>query len=97
MGVTKFAQVNVFSSSTLAITFLHSAMACSTAGFMCSGFIWEKFGKAEPVNNGLLIMVYSLINDDVDVRPLLNIFKACHIFVFDLFIFVKKGTSKSLT
>jgi hypothetical protein len=42
-------------------------------------------------------MVYSLINDDVDVRPLLGIFKACHIFVFDLFIFVKKGTSKSLS
>ena len=41
-------------------------------------------------------MVYSLINDDVDVRPLLSIFKACHLFVFDLFIFVIKGIGKSL-
>jgi hypothetical protein len=67
VGLTKLAHVNVSFLSTLAITFLHSAIACSTAGFTCSGFIWEKEGKAEADNRGLLIMILFLINDDLDV------------------------------
>ena len=57
------------------MTFLQSAIACSTAGFTCSGFIFENSGKGEFSNKGFVIVATKLIKDNVDVMTTREVFK----------------------